>query len=684
MTSVLVVDDKEENRYYLEALLGGHGYAVRSARHGAEALVLARQAPPDVVVSDLLMPVMDGYTLLRHWKADARLQPIPFVVYTATYTEAEDERLAFDLGADDFVLKPAEPEQFLERIEAVRSRPPATGPRPADPARADETDLLKVYSQTLIRKLEEKSLELESANAALQQDIQRRKSAEAALRVSEERFRLLAMATNDAIWDWDVEQDRRWWGAGFTDLFGHQPGAAESNEATWAAFIHPEDRGRVLAELQETLLNADGRWQCDYRFRRADGTWAQVQDRGHVIRDDARIAIRMVGGLSDVSERLALEEQVRKSQRMEAIGQLTGGVAHDFNNLLTVVLGNAEVLAEQLDPEPGKRALAQLIIGAAERGADLTRRLLAFARKQTLSPRAVDLNDLVDNLDPLLRRLLGGQIELGLRQASGLPPAMVDPAQLEHALLNLCINARDAMPDGGVLSIATGTHRTPAGDHYLALDVSDTGVGIAPEHLGLVFEPFFTTKEEGKGTGLGLAMVYGFTRQSGGFITVDSTPGAGTRFRLHLPLAEGTSVPAEPAPAQTAPSTGKARILLVEDDAQVREFALAQLRALGYRVTPAGNGEEALALLDADDGFELLFSDLIMPGLNGRQLATEARRRRPDLKILLTSGYPGRAAAADDGAPVLAKPYRRAELARHVAEALAGPSHTTQRPAAST
>ncbi len=684
--NAIVVDDKEQNRYFLQSLLSGHGFQVRTARHGAEALVMARQTVPDIIISDLLMPVMDGYTLLRQWKADPALNAAPFVVYTATYTEVEDEKLALDLGADAFVLKPSEPDAFMARIEEVLNFPGVASPRTPGDGGADEASLLKHYSETLVRKLEEKTLQLSRTNEQLQADIERREAAERALRASEERFRMLARATNDAIWDWDIVDGRRWWGNGFTELFGHAEGEAGSSAPTWTQLIHPDDRSRVLEALDALLASDADLWSADYRFQRADGSWAQVEDRGVMVRDDSGRALRMVGGLSDVTDRKAMEEQFNKSQRLEAIGQLTGGVAHDFNNLLTVVLGNAEVLAEHLVDDPQNQALARMIAGAAERGADLTRRLLAFARKQTLSPRAVDLNDLVSGLDPLLRRVLASGIEVRFEHGSDLPPALVDPALLEHALLNLCLNARDAMPDGGTLTITTSLRSVDApeasrdalvnpGD-YLSLQVSDTGTGISTEHLERIFEPFFTTKSEGKGTGLGLAMVYGFVKQSGGHVLVHSVPGHGAQFTLLLPCAEaGTSsdTVSEVATENTAP--GNEHVLLVEDDALVRDYARALLVALGYRVTEVANGREALVVLQEDPSIELLFSDVAMPGISGFQLAERARELRSDLPVLLTSGFPGSPDGVDDMPdssiwPMLGKPYRRAELASQLRKAL--------------
>jgi PAS domain S-box-containing protein len=680
---VLVVDDKEENRYYLQALLKGYGYRVMVARHGAEALVLARQSNPLLVISDLLMPVMDGYTLLRHWKADPALRALPFIVYTATYTQAEDEKLAMDLGADAFILKPAEPDEFLTRMHKVLSRPASAGPDASTPERSDETEVLRHYSETLIRKLEEKSLQLSEANRTLQLDIARREKAEAALRDSEERFRLLARATNDAIWDWDIQNDTRWWGDGFAQLFGHAHDDLIRNRQVWTDLIHPDDRARVLGSLQSAVRQGDN-WHSAYRLRRADGSWASVEDRAQLIRDDNGVAVRMVGGLTDVSDRDALEERLRKSQRLEAVGQLTGGIAHDFNNLLTIVLGNAETLAELLAEDIKKRDLARMIIGAAERGAELTQRLLVFARKQSLMPCAVDLNQLLRGLNLMLDRVLGDSIVLEFKPGKDLPAAMVDASQLEHSVLNLCVNARDAMPGGGTLTVASdqvtydqdvllGSYSIPAGS-YVRLQVSDTGCGISPENMTRIFEPFFSTKQEGKGAGLGLAMVYGFVRQSGGHIVVESELNRGTTFSLYLPQAQEKAVPVPVQKPVDLPG-GCECILLVEDDVLVRQIAQYNLESLGYRVIAATGGESALSILKAmrarGDHVDLLFTDVQMTGMSGPELAVQAEMLQPGLRVLFTSGYTPQLAVQGrlPGSewPILGKPYRRAELAALIA-----------------
>ncbi|WP_121969912.1 PAS domain S-box protein [Leptolyngbya sp. BC1307] len=389
----------------------------------------------------------------------------------------------------------------------------------------------------------------------------------------------------------------------------------------------------------------------------------------------------------DVSDRIVLEEQLQQSQRLESVGQLTGGIAHDFNNLLTVILGNAELLSEMLKSDPKLQPLAEMIGSAAQRGADLTQRLLAFARRQALDPEAVEVNQLIATMDGLLRRTLGEHIEIEIVRGAGLWPALVDPAQIESALLNLCLNARDAMVQGGRLTIETANTRLSqdyADQHvevvpgqYVMVAVSDTGLGIAPENLERVFEPFFTTKETGKGTGLGLSMVYGFVKQSGGHIKLYSELGQGTTIKMYLPRFWGDT---EPQPRQVDRSVvgGSELILLVEDDELVRRYAHDQLVNLGYRVLVATNGPTALILLRQRDDIDLLFTDVVMPGgMSGRELAYLARRFRPGLNVLYTSGYTEDAIVhhgrLDPGVQLLSKPYSRAELSQKIRDALAAP-----------
>jgi signal transduction histidine kinase len=381
----------------------------------------------------------------------------------------------------------------------------------------------------------------------------------------------------------------------------------------------------------------------------------------------------------------AADLQLRQAQKMEAVGQLTGGVAHDLNNILTVITGTIEILAEGVADRPELVAITKMIDEAVARGADLTQRLLAFARKQPLQPREVDVNSLVIEVTNLLRSTLGEQVEVRMMLAGDTSRALIDPSQLTNAILNLALNARDAMPDGGKLSIETGDvvlddsyvsmNPDVTAGNYVMVAVTDSGHGIPAGILGNVFEPFFTTKDVDKGSGLGLSMVYGFVKQSNGHIKIYSEEGHGTTVRIYLPpvLEAAQSVEPESAPGV---ERGHETVLVVEDDSLVRRFVLAQIKSLGYVTVEAVNATEALVVIDGPQKIDLLFTDMIMPGsMNGRQLAEAALQRRASLKVLFTSGYSNEAIIhhghLDAGVLLLGKPYRRAELAQMIRAALA-------------
>ena len=383
----------------------------------------------------------------------------------------------------------------------------------------------------------------------------------------------------------------------------------------------------------------------------------------------------------------ATETQIRQAQKMEAVGQLTGGIAHDFNNILTVITGTIEILADAVADRPELAGIARLIDDAATRGAALTQHLLAFARKQPLQPASVDINALVVDTVKLLKPTIGERVSIDFRPGEAISPALVDPSQLTTAILNLALNARDAMPNGGQLRIETAnvelrdnavkTFDGPAAGQYVMISLADTGQGIAAADLNKVFEPFYTTKEVGKGTGLGLSMVYGFVKQSNGHITIQSEKGRGTTILICLPQAEATAI-LRPDMAPAVPTQqGHETILVVEDDPLVRTYVLAQISSLGYRTLSASSGPEALHALRGSHPIDLLFTDIIMPGsINGRELSIEAVKLRPDLKVLFTSGYTENAidhdGRLDQGVHLLRKPYRRAELASMLRAALIG------------
>jgi PAS domain S-box-containing protein len=397
-----------------------------------------------------------------------------------------------------------------------------------------------------------------------------------------------------------------------------------------------------------------------------------------------------VGIIHDLTDRKRTEKQLIQAQKMEAVGQLSGGIAHDFNNLLTVIVGNAEYLGEQLASRDDLKRLADDICSAGERGAELTQSLLSFSRKQMLRPVETECNRLLDSMHKLLRRTMREDIEIVTDFDPDLQVAFADSAQLESAILNLALNARDAMMSGGRLSITTANALLDNQDHninpevrsneYVLIAVTDNGEGMPKPVLDRVFEPFFTTKDVGKGSGLGLSMVYGFAKQSNGHVSIYSEPGLGTTVRMYLPALPATAREAVALSAgdEEIPPSSAETILIVEDDPFVRSYAVMSLRSLGYRVTAAVDGNDALRKLDTDMHVDLLFTDIVMPGgINGLELADLARKARPELRLLLTSGYALETLTARghlrDGSPILAKPYRKAELVRRLREALGAP-----------
>jgi len=462
-------------------------------------------------------------------------------------------------------------------------------------------------------------------------------------------------------------------------VLGYTPSEMVSRSA--AEFLFPDDLEDARNEMRLARRSGVMRnFECRYVHKEGrivtlawTGVWSEA-DQQHFF----------IG--RDMTQRIALEQQLRHAQKMEAIGQLTGGVAHDFNNILTVITGTLEVLSDAVADDPKLVALVRSIDEMAERGTQLTQRMLAFARKQPLQPRPVDLNNVITRMVTMLQRTLGEDIAVRTMLASDLWQAQADPFQVEDAIVNLAVNARDAMPKGGELLIDTANVHLDErsarqnvdispGD-YVAVCVADTGSGMAPEVIERAFEPFFTTKDTGHGTGLGLSMVYGFVRQSRGHVKIQSEIGRGTRVGLYLPRCEASAVVQHPSTATAAPcQAGRETILIVEDDAAVRTVAATILESLGYHVRQAGDGKAALDILQKPMHIDLLFTDLIMPnGFSGQDLLREAREYRPDLKALFTSGYSERIieerGGPDRSIPLLAKPYRRQTLAEAIRHAL--------------
>jgi len=446
-----------------------------------------------------------------------------------------------------------------------------------------------------------------------------------------------------------------------------------------------EQAAAIAAQDDEALRSGTQTIEGDLLLETFGNGRRSVTATKLVVRDQDDKPLHLIEVIEDITERKAAQEQLRQSQKMDAIGHLTGGVAHDFNNILTVITGTVEILAEGVADKPPLAAIAKMIDEAATRGANLTQQLLAFSRKQPLQPREIDVNLLITETAKLLRPTLGEHVEIESILESDAWHAMADPSQLSTALLNLSINARDAMPDGGKLTFECSNvlldedyarvNPDAQPGSYVMIAVSDTGSGIPAAIRDRVFEPFFTTKEPGRGTGLGLSMVYGFVRQSLGHIKIYSEEGHGTTIRIYLPRAVAQPQQASSASDDATLPRGQETILVVEDDDLVRDYVLAQLRSLGYATLAAQNAVVALALIDRGAPFDLLFTDVIMPGgMNGRQLADAVAKRRPGVKVLFTSGYTENAiihhGRLDPGVALLAKPYRKRDLAQAIREAL--------------
>jgi PAS domain S-box-containing protein len=476
------------------------------------------------------------------------------------------------------------------------------------------------------------------------------------------------------------------WNSQAENIFGWS--RSEALGKTLADLIVPEmHRAAHTSGLERFLRTGEGAIlgrRMEIEARRRDEKEIKVELSIIALR--RRDGVVFNGFLRDITDRIAAEERLRQAEKMEAVGQLTGGIAHDFNNILTVITGTIEILSEAVAKEPQLAAITRMIDDAAARGADLTQHLLAFARKQPLQPRNTDVNTLLVDTVKMLRPTLGEQINIETVFDDEACIAAVDPNQLTTAIINLALNARDAMPEGGKLMLETGSayldenysglHGDVQPGRYTLIAVSDSGTGIPAGMLDKVFDPFFTSKGPGKGTGLGLSMVYGFVKQSSGHIKIYSEEGHGTTIKMYLPPGSG-ALAARERSAAPAVQGGHETILVVEDDQLVRAYVLAQLHSLGYVTLDAGNAAEALAIAEAGHEFDLLLTDVIIPGaMNGRQLANELARSKPDLKVLFTSGYTENAiihhGRLDSGVLLLAKPYRKSDLAVMVRKALAG------------
>ncbi len=646
---VLLVDDDERNLLAIANVLEDLGEIVL-ARTGEEALRHLLKGDFAVILLDVYMPIMDGYETAQIIRTRDQTKGIPIVFLSAVNKETEHQLRGYAMGAVDYVFKPVDPIILRSKVAVF-------------------VELFE-KSKEIERKARQEQALLDAnlhANAE-------RLRAEQELRRAEQLQAAIIQSLPMVLYQMPIGTDRtapNFISGDFEALTGLRPDDVHNDPRVWIERLHPDDHDKVMRAVTASLTS--GRLSIEYRWQCADGRYKHLLDQAVLLRDIEGRPVEFAGSITDISEQRSLESQLIQAQKMDAIGKLTGGIAHDFNNLLAAVIGGLGLLERraQLGDEHGR--ILSMTMRAAEQGSDLVRRLLAFARRQKLEPQAVNLASLREGVSDLLTHTLGGLVELTWRVDRGVWNVFADQAQLELALINLIINARDAMPAGGTVTIFAENRKVAPGElpviatgDYVLLSVTDTGMGINADDLEKVMEPFFTTKDVGKGSGLGLSMVYGFAKQSNGAFHIESEVGKGTTARLWLPRA-----PAVRSTKRKTPETKRRRLtrklslLLVDDHPEVRSTTAAVLEEMGHEVLQAANGAEALRVLKENDcRSNLLITDYAMPHLSGTEFLREARALCPDVPALIITGYAEANAIADRPANVeiLLKPFTPAML----------------------
>ena len=568
------------------------------------------------------------------------------------------EELIGQYGVDLFLA----PESRAQVLASIRS------------AGTGGTSEIVLITKTGERRLVESSSEAiiyqgRPMRVVTMQDLTARRAVEAALHESDERLRAAMDAARMGSWDWLIERDEIIWSPQMYQVFGVSEASFARTYESYLELVHPDDRARAHQTVQACVRGATAEIAFEHRVVGGDGSLRWIEHRGRAFRDSAGAAVRMAGTSMDTTRRHELEEQLLHSQRMEATGHLAGGIAHDFNNLLTVIMSYSELGRFALDPaHPSYESLEQINV-AAQRAAALTRQLLIFARREVVDPKVVDLNRLVESVAKLLHRVVGEDVILSIELFPRSLPVMIDPVQCEQLLMNLAVNARDAMPSGGALAI-----RTTIDASNVRLSVQDSGLGMPEAVRARAFEPFFTTKDAGKGTGLGLSTCLAIVRNAGGSIAIESELGRGTTFHVSLPRAE-TEADADGRQRPSLMPRGDETVLLIEDDAVVRQLTARILRGQGYKVLVATQANEALELAaDHNTRIDLFLSDVVMPGESGPSVIERLSAARPTTKVLYVSGYPGddiSRRGVDEGSfRFLAKPYSSEQLAQRVRQVL--------------
>src|SRR4051794_10456201 len=647
---VLLVDDDERNLLAVQSTLEDLGEVV-PAKSGEEALRHLLKGEFAVILLDVYMPGMDGYETAQIIRSRDQTKGIPIVFLSAVNKEAEHLLRGYAMGAVDYVFKPVDAIVLRSKVAVF-------------------VDLF-AKTKEIERKARQEQALLD-ANLRANAD---RLRAEQELRRAEQRQAAIIQSLPMVLYLWPYDASSRvpsYLSGDLKAITGFTFDDVSKQPDLFVERLHPEDRDRVIATIDSRRKS--GRSSIEYRWQCADGGYKHFLDQAVLLKDGDGRPIEFAGTLTDISEQRALESQLIQAQKMDAIGKLTGGIAHDFNNLLAAVIGGLGLLDKKASLDEEQRKILGMTKRAAEQGSVLVRRLLAFARRQKLEPQAIELESLQETVWNLLAHTLGGLVDIEWQANEGAWNAFADRAQLELALVNLIINARDAMPAGGTVTVSAENcvlesdnwAGIPAGD-YVLLSVADTGTGIAAGDLEKVMDPFFTTKAVGKGSGLGLSMVYGFAKQSNGAFRLDSELGQGTRVELWLPRAPEGLAPVD-WPVAEEPQGGPTRplrVLLVDDHAEVRRTTRAVLEDLGHSVVEAANGVEALqALKTRDCDYDLMISDYAMPHVSGTEFLREARELCPDAPALIITGYAEADAISDrpPGVEVLLKPFTAAQL----------------------
>ena len=661
---VLVVDDDERNLLAIETVLEDIGEVV-VARSGEEALRHLLKGDFAVILLDVYMPGMDGYETAQIIRSREQTKRIPIVFLSAVNKETEHLIRGYSMGAVDYVFKPVDPVVLRSKVAVF----------------------VDLFAKT--REIERKARHeqaLLDANLRANAELLR---AEQELRRAEQRQAAIIQSLPILLYLEPLACEPRcptFVSGDFLGMTGFAFADVLEDPTLWASRLHEEDRDRVLRALEDRA--STGKLSVEYRWRCADGTYKHLHDQAVLLKDGAGRPVEYAGTLTDVSERRALESQLVHAQKMDAIGKLTGGIAHDFNNLLAAVLGGIGLIERRAELTDEHRNILGMTKRAADQGTELVGRLLAFARRQQLQPASVDLDSLHKGVHDLLSHTLGGLVELRWNLPDEHWRAFADRSQLELALMNLIINARDAMPDGGTITITAGSREVDAGNEielapgrYVVAEVADGGTGIPADIMEKVLEPFFTTKPVGKGTGLGLSMVYGFARQSGGTLHLHSEEGEGTRATIWLPQAAPEEASAGSSEAGVEQETGPPlKILLVDDHPEVRATTAGLLRELGHTVVEAPSGAEALDLMGEKGAeIDLLLSDYAMPQLSGTDIIGSARALRPGLPALLITGYADADEIAERPANVaiLSKPFSLPDLASAIVRTVKDSSPAT-------